>query len=145
MNDDLMKIARRLRAPARFRASRGYLGFGIGVLGFLLTVCGRESLARPTIRSSFFTVYPQAVGTTIETVPSHTNHCGQCHFDFSGGGLRNAYGVRLGNVLPNYGNNDAGRQQAIRFIENEDSDGDGFSSRIEITNTTTFSNTPTCS
>lgn len=104
-----------------------------------------QVLARPTIRTSFFAVYPNAVGTTIETVPSHSNHCGQCHFDFSGGGQRNPYGVRLGNVLGNYGNNDAGRQQAIRFIENEDSDADGFSTLIEITNTTTFSNTPTFS
>jgi len=130
--------ARRIRRGARtarwLQVSTTALAFGSG-----------QVLARPTIRSSFFSVYPNAVGTTIETVPSHLNHCGQCHFDFGGGGQRNPYGVRLGNVLGNYGNNDAGRQQAIRFIENEDSDSDGFSTRIEITNTSTFSNTPTFS
>jgi len=145
MNANPFKTAWCVRSPARLRTCGGYLRRWFCLVPLALTLNGRESLARPTIRSSFFSVYPQAVGTTIETVPSHLNHCGQCHFDFSGGGQRNPYGVRLGQVLGNYGNNDAGRQQAIRFIENEDSDGDGFSTLIEVTNTTTFSNTPTFS
>lgn len=144
MNANSFKVVRNVRALSRFRA-RGVLICGIWLITFALVFSGVESLARPTIRTSFFNVYPQAVGSAIETVQSHPNHCGQCHFDFAGGGQRNPYGVRLGNVLGNYANNDAGRQQAIRFIENEDSDSDGFSTLIEITNTSTFSNTPTFS
>jgi hypothetical protein len=98
--------------------------------------------ARPTIRQSFFNAYPSAVGSKLDNLPSHTGHCGVCHYDFNGGGARNPYGVRLGAVIGNYANNDAGRQQAIHFIENEDPDGDAFSALVEITNLT-YSNTPT--
>ena len=68
--------------------------------------------ARNNIRSAFFDVYPDAVGTTIETVPSHLNHCGVCHYEFSGGGPRNLYGARLEEVLPGYPSNPNGRRQA---------------------------------
>lgn len=98
--------------------------------------------ARPTIRTSFFNVYPGALGSRLDNLPSKIGHCGVCHFDFNGGGAKNPYGNRLGAVLGNYSNNDAGRQQAIRFIENEDPDTDGHSSRTEVTNLT-FVNTPT--
>ncbi|NLX13507.1 MAG: hypothetical protein GXY44_07630 [Phycisphaerales bacterium] len=95
--------------------------------------------ARNPIRSSFFSVYPNAVGTVIETVPSRPGHCGVCHYDFSGGGTLNAYGALLASVRPNYKKDD----QAIRAIENMDPDGDGFSTKVEVTNVTTYSNTPT--
>jgi hypothetical protein len=100
-------------------------------------------VARQNIRSAFFDVYPDAVGTTIETVPSHVEHCGVCHFEFGGGGPRNPYGARLEQVLPDFPSNPNGRRQAVLSIENEDPDGDGFSTLIEITDTTTFANTPT--
>ena len=58
--------------------------------GFLETASARNN-----IRSAFFDVYPDAVGTAIETVPSAPGHCGVCHYDFSGGGTRNPYGVLL--------------------------------------------------
>lgn len=109
----------------------------------LVLVASAESDARPNIRSAFFAEYPNAVGTTIDTVPSHTGHCGVCHYDFNGGGARNPYGVRLGEVIGNYSNNEAGRREAMRFIENEDPDGDGHSTLIEVTDTTNFANTPT--
>ncbi|OWY71842.1 hypothetical protein B7486_09285 [cyanobacterium TDX16] len=115
----------------------------IGAFLLIVAVIGAPVAARPTIRTSFFNEYPQAVGTTIETVPSHTNHCGQCHFDFNGGGTRNAYGIRLGQVIGNYSNNDAGRRQAMRFIENEFSDADAFSNIVEISDTVNYTNTPT--
>ena len=99
--------------------------------------------ARPTIRQSFFGAYPVAVGTRLDNLPSHATHCGACHFDFNGGGPRNPYGVRLGDVIGNFPNNDAGRQQAMHSIENEDSDGDGHSQLTEITNLAGYSNTPT--
>ena len=56
----------------------------------------QETLAKSNLRDAFFAVYPGAVGTAIETVTSQPNHCGVCHFDFTGGGQRNPYGVRLG-------------------------------------------------
>jgi hypothetical protein len=99
--------------------------------------------ARPNIRDAFFSVYPNAVGTTIETVPSQPNHCGVCHYEFTGGGTRNPYGARLEAVLPNFSNSPKGKRDAVRSIENEDPDGDGFSTRIEVTDTTNFDNTPT--
>ncbi len=99
--------------------------------------------ARANIRDAFFTVYPDAVGTTIETVPSQPNHCGVCHYEFTGGGTRNPYGARLEAVLPNFASNPKGKRQAVQSIENEDPDGDGFSTLVEVTDTTTYSNTPT--
>ena len=68
-----------------------------GQLAALLTiplslVAAETAHGRNNIREAFFAVYPDAVGTTIETVPSHLNHCGVCHYDFAGGGARNPYG-----------------------------------------------------
>ena len=99
--------------------------------------------ARANIRSAFFDVYPDAEGTTIETLPSQPGHCGVCHYEFTGGGTRNLYGALLESVLPNFANNPNGKKQAVRSIENEDPDGDGFTTLVEVTDTTTYSNTPT--
>jgi hypothetical protein len=115
--------------------------FLVGV--FVVWFFGEIVQARNNIRSAFFDVYPDAVGTPIETVPSHIGHCGNCHYAFGGGGPRNLYGQRLEQVLPNFQSNPNGRRAAVRSIENEDSDGDGFSTLIEVTDTITFSNTPT--
>ncbi len=98
---------------------------------------------RANIRDAFFSAYPGAVGSKLDSVPSHPTHCGVCHYDFGGGGTRNPYGVRLGQVLPNFQNNPNGRRQAVLSIQNEDSDADGFSTNTEVTNKTSFSNTPT--
>jgi hypothetical protein len=127
---------------ARTRSSTLELTIGLVTL-FILTGFSNRLEARPTIRTSFFNEYPNAVGSKLDSVPSHATHCGVCHYDFSGGGTRNPYGVRLGQVIGNYPNNDAGRRQAMQFIQNEDSDADGYTSLTEITNTTTYSNTPT--
>lgn len=117
-----------------------------GSIAFLATaaclVLASAALARPTIRTSFFNAYSTASGTQLSDLPSHPGHCGVCHYDFNGGGTRNPYGVRLGQVLGNYSNNDAGRQQAMHFIEGEDSDGDGHTTLTEATSLA-FSNTPT--
>ncbi len=109
------------------------------LVAFAMLVLTSSAQARNPIRSSFFSVYPNAVGTTIETVPSRPGHCGVCHYDFAGGGPRNAYGALLESVLPDYKKAD----QAIRAIENMDPDGDGFSTKVEVTNVTTYTNTPT--
>lgn len=103
----------------------------------------KETLAKSNIRDAFFAVYPGAVGTPIETVPSQPGHCGVCHFDFTGGGQRNHYGVRLGEVIGNFSSNPSGRQSAVLSIETEDPDADGFSTLIEVTDLATFTNTPT--
>jgi hypothetical protein len=97
------------------------------------------AFARPTIRRSFFTVYPSAVGSKLDNLPSHATHCGVCHFDFNGGGPKNPYGNRVAAVLNSYPNTEA----AITAIQNEDSDSDGFSTLTEVTNTATYTNTPT--
>lgn len=102
-----------------------------------------EAYGRANIRDAFFSAYPVAVGSTLDTVPSRPGHCGVCHYDFTGGGTRNPYGVRLGEVLPNFANNPNGRRQAVQSIGNEDPDGDGFTSVVEITAVNQFSNTPT--
>ena len=99
--------------------------------------------ARNNIRSAFFDVYPDAVGTSIETVPSQPNHCGVCHYSFTGGGTRNPYGALLEAALPDFPSNPAGRRAAVESIQDIDADGDGFSTLIEVTDVTTFDNTPT--
>lgn len=109
----------------------------------LVLLLASKVAGRPNIRSSFFAEYPNAVGTRIDSVPSHAVHCGVCHYDFNGGGTRNPYGVRLGEVIGGYPNTDAGRRQAIRSIQNEDNDIDGHASFVEITDTVNFGNTPT--
>lgn len=99
--------------------------------------------ARNNIRDAFFAVYPDAVGTTIETVASQTNHCGVCHYEFTGGGPRNPYGALLEATLPSFPSNPNGRRQAVQSIGNQDPDGDGFSTLQEVTNLASFTNTPT--
>ena len=95
--------------------------------------------ARNPIRRTFFDNYTNAKGTHLDDLPSNAGHCGVCHFDFDGGGARNAYGlgveVGLGNGLSNL--------DAILAIENVDSDGDGFLNITEITDMINWTNTPT--
>ncbi|MEZ4655677.1 MAG: Ig-like domain-containing protein, partial [Candidatus Eisenbacteria bacterium] len=116
-----------------------------GTAAVLLAGAGlfENALGRPNIRQSFFNAYPQAVGSRLDNLPSIQGHCGVCHYAFTGGGTRNAFGVALGNVLGNFPNNDAGRQAAIHSIENEDSDSDGYAQLVEITDTQNYDNTPT--
>lgn len=93
--------------------------------------------ARPPIRNAFFTAYPEAVGTRLDNLPSHAGHCGVCHFDFSGGGPLNPYGLAV-NGTPN-------RTAAqIRALGALDSDSDGFSNDTEILDALQqYANTPT--
>lgn len=108
------------------------LGFA-GLLGLLILVPTAVE-ARPSIRADFFTVHPSAVGSKLDNLPSKAGHCGVCHYDFNGKGLKNPYGVAVGNAGAN--------SNAIWQIKFQDSDGDGFTTQTEITNTASYSNTP---
>ena len=95
--------------------------------------------ARPPIRSDFFSTYPIAVGSRLDDSPSNSHHCGVCHYDFNGGGPRNPFGLGIeigrANGLTNV--------QAILAIQSNDSDSDGFTNLVEITEVVLYSNTPT--
>lgn len=124
-------------APALSRRS------SVLLTGIILVAGVSWAHARQNIRDAFFQVYPNAVGTVLDTVPSHPTHCGVCHFDFSGGGLRNPYGLTVEDALPSFPNNPNGRRQAIRSVEGLDADGDGFMALVEVTDTVNYANTPT--
>ena len=127
------------------RHSRHVIRFALlsGSVAAVLLLSVSPALARPNIRSAFFDDYPNAVGTWLDTVPSQPDHCGVCHFEFLGGGPRNPYGQTIEAALPDFPSNPNGRRQAILSVEDQDADGDGFSALIEVTDTTTFTNTPT--
>lgn len=108
--------------------------------GLLVTA---DAFAKPNYRTSFFNLYPTASASRLATLPSAPNHCGVCHFAFGGGGPRNPYGEEVELALQSYPNTESGRQQAIASIENNDSDVDGFSNLLEITDLTNYTNTPT--
>jgi hypothetical protein len=113
------------------------------LLAVALCLLAGPAFGRSPIRTSFFNTYPGAVGSRLDNVPSLSGHCGICHFAFTGGGPRNGYGVRVGNLVGSYPNNDSGRQALFRFIENEDNDADGYSNLVEITDRANYNNTPT--
>ena len=118
-----------------------FLGGIIPTISFLV-LAPVSSSARPNIRDAFFAAYPSAVGSVLDTVPSHPGHCGVCHMDFSGAGTRTPYG----NALKDSGfalNTTTGRANAINSQRGADPDKDGFSTDTEVTNRTTYANTPT--
>ncbi|TAL06014.1 MAG: hypothetical protein EPO07_02570, partial [Verrucomicrobia bacterium] len=98
--------------------------------------------AKPFIRDSFFAFYPSAVGTRLDSLPSHSTHCGVCHYDFNGGGTRNFYGAAIEGAGFDL-KTTAGRSNAIWAVRFLDSDSDGYANQEEITNTITYANTPT--
>ena len=95
--------------------------------------------ARNPIRRAFFNAYPETEGGRLDDLPSASGHCGLCHFDFSGAGPRNAYGLDVEVALADLGNNAA----AIDAVHDLDSDNDGFTNAVEITDLQNFTNTPT--
>ncbi len=114
--------------------------FGLGLCPHPWWV--RNADARPPIRAAFFVVYPTAVGSRLDNLPSISSHCGVCHYRFTGGGTRNPYGAAVEAAIAQFPNSDLGRQQAILSITNNESDGDAFANIVEITSTA-FGNTPT--
>ena len=112
----------------------------VALVAVALVVAAAPAAARPPIRTAFFNVYPAAETSRLDDLPSNNNHCGVCHFDFGGGGARNLYGVDVETAIPMHGGDE---ELAIAAIEGMDSDNDGFSNLIEITDLINFSNTPT--
>src|SRR6187397_431399 len=102
----------------------------------LLTWMNLSANAKNPIRTAFFQNYPGAVGSVLDTVPSHPTHCGVCHYDFSGGGTRNPFGAAVEANL------NQGNSNAVWLARLLDSDGDGFLNIVEVTNTFTYGNTP---
>jgi hypothetical protein len=113
----------------------------VAIVAILASVLVTESEARKPIRKDFFAVYPSAVGSRLDELPSNASHCGVCHFDFDGGGPRNPYGlaVEVARGTGMYSDD----TEVILAIENEDSDNDGYTNLIEVTDTINFTNTPT--
>jgi hypothetical protein len=110
-----------------------------GVLVGAQTLFPLGASARRPIRSAFFSIYPQAVGTQLDNLPSNMGHCGVCHFDFNGGGPRNPYGLGVEIGVKNGLSN----EQAILAVDGVDSDSDGFINHVEASDIVNFSNTPT--
>ena len=110
----------------------------LAIAASLLSLSAGVALAKNPYRTAFFSAYPTAVGSRIETLPSNAGHCGACHYDFDGGGPRNPYGTSI-EVRLNQGMTAA---QAIAAVANLDADNDTHSNLTEITSTL-FSNTPT--
>jgi hypothetical protein len=106
---------------------------------FALMISDDDASARRPIRSTFFSIYPEAVGTQLDNLPSNSGHCGVCHLDFNGGGPRNPYGLSIEVGIKNGLTN----TQAILAVDGLDADADGFINRIEASDTADFSNTPT--
>jgi hypothetical protein len=102
---------------------------------------GTYAHAYRSLKNTFMQVYPIAVNSILDDVPSNNDHCGVCHFDFDGGGGRTPYGeaVKLARDSGSYPTDFA----AITAIGVDDSDTDGYSNDIEITDLGAYSNTPT--
>ena len=105
----------------------------------ILLLLASSVTARNPIRRTFFSLYPVADNTQISDLPSNASHCGVCHYDFDGGGTRNAYGLAVEVGLQAGLSN----EESILAVESNDSDGDGTSNLQEITDVGSYSNTPT--
>ena len=114
-----------------------------GAIALLLVFVVQQAVAKQQIRSAFFSFYPGAVGTRLDNVPSQPGHCGVCHWDFRNGGAGwNPYGQAIRDSGFNL-NSDSGRSNAIWSVRFRDSDGDGYTNQVEITDAINYANTPT--
>ncbi len=113
--------------------------FSLLIVVMLSLPFATSASARNPIRNTFFSVYPQANNSRLDDLPSNAAHCGICHFDFDGSGPRNPYGLAVEVAIGQYGNSAA----AFTSVANLDSDNDGFTNLVEITDTANFANTPT--
>jgi len=111
------------------------LGIAALVVGLAASGVQQAAYGRNPYRNSFFSAYPSAVGSVLDTVPSRPGHCGVCHYDFSGGGARNPYGLAVEATDRS--------AAAILGLGGVDSDNDGFGNAVEITDVANYTNTPT--
>ena len=118
-------------------ARHALVGRGVMIAAVLVgsLICVRSAEARNPYRKNFFSAYPSAEFTILDDAPSMSNHCGVCHFDFAGGGPRNPYGLAVEATDRS--------EAAILGLDGDDSDGDGFTNGTEITDLSTYVNTPT--
>lgn len=100
-----------------------------------MVLFGTTALARNPYRRNFFDAYPSAVGSRLDDLPSASGHCGVCHYDFSGGGARNPFGMAVEATDRSIA--------AILGLGGNDSDVDGYTNNSEITDLINFTNTPT--
>jgi hypothetical protein len=113
----------------------------VGGVTALVLALAVDALGRPPIRRAFFNVYPSAEGTRLDDLPSNAGHCGACHYDFGGGGPRNAFGAKV-EVAINSGLYTS-TEDAVASLDLDDSDNDGHANHVEITDYANFTNTPT--
>ncbi|MGC9451102.1 MAG: Ig-like domain-containing protein [Oceanipulchritudo sp.] len=108
----------------------------------LLAGLGSSLEGKNPYRKEFFNYYGTLVtGTQLDSLPSASNHCGVCHYDFSGGGARNLYGQAF-EAEPHGSSTEM--QAAFYLLETGDQDLDGYSSGVEIKdNGFSYVNTPT--
>lgn len=96
--------------------------------------------ARAPIRSAFFGVYTNAVGSKLDNLTGKPGHCGVCHYDFNGGNTRNPYGA---GVEARYNANSKNATEAVTYVRGQDPESDGYTTDTEVTNVTAYANTPT--
>ena len=96
----------------------GFWGFTSIALLLIILIVPEYAQARNPYRKAFFQAYPSAKNSVLDDVPSHSGHCGVCHYDFGGGGLKNAFGTAVEAT-------DCSKT-AILGLGSSDSDGDGF-------------------
>ena len=111
---------------------------GVWIVGLALLImlaAAEPGLARNPYRKAFFQAYPSAKNSILDDAPTHSGHCGVCHYDFGGSGPKNPYGEAVAATDRS--------KAAILSLGGVDSDGDGFTNEAEITDLSTFSNTPT--
>lgn len=112
---------------------------GLILLALLFGACGTH--ANPKIRTSFFSVYPDAVDSRLDNLPSQSRHCGVCHYDFKNGGNPwNPYGQSIRDMGGL--NSETGRTNAIWTVRGSNEDADGYTAQTEISDLS-YANTPT--
>jgi hypothetical protein len=94
-----------------------------------------QAEGRNKIRQAFFNRYPSAVGTPLDVIDG-SSHCLVCHYKAGGSGPKNPYGEGVASLLG------LGEDAAIEGMENQDPEGDLFTTYLEIY-AVGYSNTPT--
>ena len=116
------------------------------LLPVILLLGSIASDAKPRYKNDFISFYPSANNSALDSLPSSSNHCGICHYDFGGNKERNPYGVSLIAIAQNEGLDirDSGDRATIfGHADAYDQDGDGFPTSAEMDGSATNDNRPT--